>query len=144
MREVRESDLETFYLQQADPESAAMAEFESRDRETSLARWHQIMANSSGFERTIVVAGPGGKETVAGHVVCWEHDGLREVGYWVGREFWGRGVATEAVRQLVAIVSHRPLFAWAAAHNAGSQRVLEKNGFTYQRDDEGFRVYRLG
>ncbi|HUE88579.1 MAG TPA: GNAT family N-acetyltransferase [Vicinamibacterales bacterium] len=143
MREVRESDIETFYLQQADPESAAMAAFQSRDREAAFARWREIMANESGVSRTIVVVGSGGREAVAGHIVSWEHDGVQEVGYWVGREFWGRGVATEAVRQFLAVISTRPLFAWAAAHNAGSQRVLEKNGFTYQRDDEGFRVYRL-
>jgi len=143
LREVRESDIEMFYLQQADPESAAMAAFTSRDREAAFAHWRRIMADESGVARTIVVVGSGGRQVVAGHIVAWEHDGTHEVGYWVGREFWGRGVATEAVRQFLDVVGHRPLFAWAAAHNTGSQRVLEKDGFTYQRDDEGFRVYRL-
>ena len=61
-----------------------------------------------------------------------EHDGTPEIGYWVGREHWGDGLATEAVRRLV-----RHLFAdlgfervWASTHpdNPASRRVLEKAG----------------
>ncbi len=67
---------------------------------------------------------------VAGHVVSWTHEGRRLVGYWITRSHWGRGVASEAVREFVA--SHettRPLYALVAAHNAASTRVLVKCGF---------------
>lgn len=138
LREVREADIETFYLQQADPESAAMAAFTSRDQATSYARWREIMANETIVARAIVVG-----DQVAGHVVSWEENGHRELGYWVGREFWGRGVATAAVRALLQIVTERPLEAWTAPRNVGSQRVLEKNGFKFDRDEEGYRVFKL-
>ena len=66
---------------------------------------------------------------VVGNVVSWEHEGEREVGYRIGREHWGRGVATAALAAFVAEVTERPLFAHVANTNAGSIRVLEKCGF---------------
>jgi RimJ/RimL family protein N-acetyltransferase len=62
-------------------------------------------------------------------VGCWEQDGRRLVGYWLGREFWGRGLATEALAELTAEIPDRPLHAWVATSNVGSIRVLEKCGF---------------
>jgi RimJ/RimL family protein N-acetyltransferase len=139
LRQVRDSDIDSFYLQQADPESAAMAAFTSRDRVASFARWREIMANPEITARTIVLG-----DRVAGHVVSWQDGGHRELGYWVGREFWGRGVATAAVGQFLALVTERPVEAWVAPTNLGSMRVLEKNGFAFDRDEEGYRVFRLG
>ena len=57
-----------------------------------------------------------------------------EIGYWIGQPFWGRGVASEAVRILVdAVWKEYPqvvrIFAEVFAHNTASGRVLEKNGF---------------
>jgi [ribosomal protein S5]-alanine N-acetyltransferase len=57
-----------------------------------------------------------------------------EVGYWLGREFWGRGIATAALRLLTAhaFAAHpelRRLFAVPFASNAASARVLEKAGY---------------
>jgi RimJ/RimL family protein N-acetyltransferase len=66
---------------------------------------------------------------VAGNVLCWEQEGHREVGYWIGRAFWGKGIATRALGAFLREVTIRPLYAHAAAHNVGSIRVLEKCGF---------------
>jgi RimJ/RimL family protein N-acetyltransferase len=66
---------------------------------------------------------------VAGNVVSWAADGDRLVGYWVGKPFWGRGIASEALAQFTAVDTRRPLHALVAEHNAGSRRVLEKTGF---------------
>ena len=57
-----------------------------------------------------------------------------EVGYWIGVPFWGRGVATEAVRLVTAMAfSHHPelrrLYALPFASNPASARVLEKAGY---------------
>jgi ribosomal-protein-alanine N-acetyltransferase len=57
-----------------------------------------------------------------------------EVGYWVGHEFWGRGVATTAVRLLTrhafeARPELRRLYAMPFATNTASARVLEKAGY---------------
>jgi RimJ/RimL family protein N-acetyltransferase len=52
------------------------------------------------------------------------------VGYWIGRKFWGRGLATEALAEVVGIVDARPLYAEVVNTNVASIRVLEKCGFT--------------
>ncbi len=124
LRDVVESDLDAFYEHQREPEANEMAIFPARDRETFDAHWRKILADDSLLKKTIVHEGQ-----VAGNVVSWEQDGKRLIGYWVGREFWGRGVATRALQEFVLEVTERPLHAWVATSNAGSIRVLEKCGF---------------
>lgn len=56
-----------------------------------------------------------------------------EIGYWLGEEFWGKGIATKAVELAVlyafeTLAKHR-IYAGVFAHNIGSMRVLEKAGF---------------
>ena len=52
------------------------------------------------------------------------------VGYWIGKAYWGRGIASAALRLFLDDVErHRPLLATVVEHNAGSRRVLEKAGF---------------
>jgi RimJ/RimL family protein N-acetyltransferase len=56
-----------------------------------------------------------------------------ELGYWLGERYWGRGIATAAVRAVTehALGAHdlRRVFALPFAHNRASARVLEKCGF---------------
>ena len=59
-----------------------------------------------------------------------------ELGYWLGRRFWGRGVTTDAVRAitryaLVQLGMHR-VFAVPFVHNRASCRVLEKAGYVLE------------
>jgi RimJ/RimL family protein N-acetyltransferase len=124
LRDVVEADLDAFYEQQRDPEAAQMALFPAREREAFEAHWRRLLANDALTKKTIVHDGE-----VAGNVLCWEQDGQRLVGYWLGREFWGKGLATRALRELVEHVPARPLHAWVAKTNLGSVRVLEKCGF---------------
>ena len=108
-----------------EPEGVAMAAFPARDRDPHFDHWQKILADDTVITKTIEVDG-----NVGGSAVAWTQDGHREIGYWLGKEYWGKGVATAALSQFVKIVSERPLFAWVAEHNAGSIRVLEKCGFT--------------
>ena len=124
LREVEEGDLDTFYEQQLDPEATRMALFPARDRGAFYAHWQRILGDETVTKKTIVHEGQ-----VAGNVLCWPQDGRRLVGYWLGREFWGKGLATRALGELVDLVTARPLHAWVAKSNVGSVRVLEKCGF---------------
>jgi RimJ/RimL family protein N-acetyltransferase len=124
LRMVEDEDLGVFFDHQADPEAIEMAAFSARDRDQFAAHWAKIRADDTVVLRTIVADG-----TVAGNIGSWEQDGHRLLGYWVGREHWGRGVATEALAQFVGEVTARPLYAHVAVHNVGSIRVLEKCGF---------------
>jgi RimJ/RimL family protein N-acetyltransferase len=75
---------------------------------------------------------------VAGYIACYPQDGHLEVTYWLGREFWGRGLATQALQQMLKLVATRPIFGRAATDNLGSIRVLQKCGFKIVGQDKGF------
>jgi RimJ/RimL family protein N-acetyltransferase len=124
LRDVVAADLPTLYAQQQDPEANEMAAFPARDHDAFNAHWIKILADDSLIKKTIEADGE-----IAGNIVAFEHGGRTEVGYWLGRDYWGRGVATEALRLFLDIVTTRPLFAGVAKHNAGSIRVLQKCGF---------------
>jgi RimJ/RimL family protein N-acetyltransferase len=132
LREVRASDLPFFFEFQRDPEATAMAALPARDRETFDEHWTRILEERAVSVRTIVVA-----DEVVGNVVSFDRLGEREVGYWIGREHWGKGIATMALAEFLRHERTRPLLARVAVHNGASIRVLEKCGFAVvaERDD---------
>jgi RimJ/RimL family protein N-acetyltransferase len=75
---------------------------------------------------------------VAGYVASFQRLGIPEVCYWIGREYWGKGLATRALAELLGQVTVRPLYARVARDNLASIRVLEKCGFTISGEDRGF------
>jgi RimJ/RimL family protein N-acetyltransferase len=138
LRDVIESDLPVFFEHQRDPEATAMADFPARDREAFDAHWERVLAGETNVYKTIVFEGQ-----VAGNAVSWEQDGRRLVGYWLGREFWGKGLATQALAELVEELGTRPLYAYVAPTNVASIRVLEKCGFVRSDEDEEEDLYKL-
>ena len=98
-----------------------------------MAHWTKILGDATVVKKTILFDG-----RVAGHVASWEQSGEREIGYWVGKSFWGKGVATAALSGFLGHEATRPLFAHVAKHNAASIRVLEKCGFTVVGEDKEF------
>ena len=131
LRNVTESDLPILYEQQLDSEATAMAAFPSREHDAFMAHWKKIMAYENNLIKTISYAGE-----VAGYILSWEMEGEREVGYWLGKAYWGKGIATQALAEYVSIVKTRPLMAHVARHNIGSRRVLEKCGFVVIGEDK--------
>ena len=131
LRNVEPDDLEVFYEQQLDPDATRMAAFPSRDRAAFDAHWAtNILGNPAATTQTILVDGQ-----VAGNIGSWVQEDVRLVGYWIGKEYWGRGVATHALSLFLRIVTERPIHAHVVRHNAGSIRVLEKCGFTLDHED---------
>lgn len=124
LREVIESDLADFFEHQRDPAAVQMAAFPSRPRDAFMAHWSKILADPAVIARTVLLG-----SNIAGNVVSWEQDGQRLVGYWLGRDYWGRGVASRAVSTFVKSITARPLHAYVAKHNLASIRVLQKAGF---------------
>lgn len=60
-----------------------------------------------------------------------------ELGYWLAEDYWGRGIMTEAVKQICREGAERwedllRVYAEPFAHNTASRRVLEKAGFTLE------------
>ncbi len=136
LRDVEEGDLPVLFEHQADPVAAEMAAFPARDREAFMTHWGRILAarGSEGgpIAKAIVV-----NRQVVGNIGCWEQLAERLVGYWIGREFWGRGVATRALELLLEEVTLRPLHARVARYNSASIRVLEKCGFSQCGEEKG-------
>ena len=137
LRDVVNDDLSIFFENQLDHEANYMAAFTAKDptnQEAFTAHWHKILANETNIIRTIIF-----NEQVAGSVSSYEDEGRPEVTYWLGKEYWGKGIATRALKEFLA--SHntiRPIYARVAKDNPGSRRVLEKCGFTVVGESKGF------
>ena len=124
LRDVIDSDLPILFEHQADPIANEMAAFPARDRDAFMAHWAKILVDESNITKTVLYNGE-----VVGTVMSFLMEGKREVGYWIAREHWGKGIATEALAELLRRVETRPLYGYVAKHNIGSKRVLEKCGF---------------
>ena len=137
LRDVLAADLPIFFAYQLDPDAQAMAAFTSKDqanREAFLEHWHQILVDPTTINRTIVVDGQ-----VAGNVSSYHDDGHPEVTYWLGKHYWGKGLATRALSEFLAHANPtRPIYARAAKDNIGSLGVLEKCGFRIIGESRGF------
>ncbi|MGZ4419075.1 MAG: GNAT family N-acetyltransferase [Gaiellaceae bacterium] len=127
LRQVEDGDLDAIFQQVTDPESVRMAAFtaeDQTDRRAFLDRMSRLRADTSVSHRVIDVDG-----AIVGTIASFRIDNQREVTYWVDRTQWGRGIASAALRILLAETAERPLYARAASDNVGSLRVLEKAGF---------------
>jgi RimJ/RimL family protein N-acetyltransferase len=140
LREVREDDLDIFFEQQLDPEATYMAAFTAKDpadRDAFNAHWFKILGDKSITIQTILYQGQ-----VAGYILSHAWFGDPEVSYWLGKEFWGVGIATRALATFLETLDKRPLYARVAQDNVASIRVLEKCGFRITGKDKGFAIAR--
>jgi RimJ/RimL family protein N-acetyltransferase len=124
LREVTREDLPIFFEHQLDAEATRMAAFPSRDRDAFMAHWARIMTNETGILNTILA-----DDIVAGNIVYWEAAGEANIGYWIGKTHWGKGIASAALAQFLTKITARPVYAHVAKHNLASIRVLQKCGF---------------
>jgi RimJ/RimL family protein N-acetyltransferase len=131
LRPVVDADVEVFHAHQLEPDACEMASFPSRGRAAHLAHWKRIRGEDRVVTRTVLLGGE-----VVGNIVCWDNDGRWEVGYWIGKRWWGHGVASAALSLFVEQNPHRPLHAVVAATNLASIRVLERCGFEADGDGE--------
>jgi RimJ/RimL family protein N-acetyltransferase len=140
LRELRDEDLAVLFEQWADPVAVRMAAFtapDHMDRDAFERRWSRLRADESVIARAIVVDGD-----VAGTIGSWGGADEREVTYWIGRSYWGKGIATCALNAFLAVDRSRPLHARVAYDNVASQRVLEKCGFRVVATERSFAQAR--
>jgi RimJ/RimL family protein N-acetyltransferase len=127
LRDLTESDLPILFDHQNDPEASRMAAFLPRDlsdRDAFMTHWKQILVDPTLTMKAILWNGQ-----VAGSIGSFLWDGKPQVTYWLGKAFWGNGIATLALTEFLCIFNTRPLYASAARDNVASTRVLEKCGF---------------
>lgn len=136
LREVKESDLPIFFEQQLDPAANYMAAFTSKDpsdKAAFLTHWKNILSNRDIKKMTILCNGG-----VAGSILKFEQFGNWAVSYWIGKQFWGKGIAACALLHFLPRIKVRPVYARAAKDNLASIRVLEKCGFERFDEDKGY------
>ena len=136
LRDVLESDLPIFFAQQQDPEANYMAGFTAKDpsdKDAFMAHWAKILADKTTINRTILFEGQ-----VVGSIAKFDFEGEPNVTYWLGKEYWGQGIATAALQKLLGEIASRPLYGRVVKDNIGSLRVLQKCGFTIVSEDKGF------
>ena len=148
LRHWEDSDAESLYKYAKDPDVGP------------IAGWppHQSMEESQGVIRNVL----NGKEAYAiclrddgrpigaielklnGHTDMTEQDDECELGYWLGKPFWGQGIMPEAAKEMLrhAFCDIGMAKVWCCYYegNTKSKRVQEKAGFRYQWRSEGVDV----
>lgn len=124
LRDVCGDDLPKLYDFQFDPDANRMAFTHPRNRDAFDVHWEKSLADQSVVVKAIMVG-----DDLAGCISCFKADGQDSIGYWIGKEYWGHGIATQGLQMLLKEVSVRPLHARVAVANIASIRVLQKCGF---------------
>ena len=130
------SDLENLFTFQLDHEANYLAAFTSKDPSDKPAyfqKYTKLFNDPAINNQTIIV-----NNIIAGSIAKFEIEGEAEITYWIDKKFWGRGIATKALRYLLTIENARPIYGRVAFDNFGSQKVLEKCGFVKIGSDKGF------
>ena len=140
LRDVAEDDLPIFFEHQLDSIANRMAAFTAKDptdRAAFTAKWEEISSDDAVTLKTILFEGH-----VVGHIASFEQSGKREITYWIGKKYWGKGIATKALSEFLKNENARPLYARAAKDNVASLRVLGKCKFTICGHEKGFAYGR--
>ena len=129
-------DLELFFKFQLDSEANYLAAFTSKDpadKSAYLIKYTKLLNDPTVNNQTIIV-----DDIIAGSIAKFEIEGKAEVTYWIDKRYWGKGIATKALKILLTIENTRPIYGRVAFDNYGSQKVLEKCGFVRVDKDKGF------
>ena len=136
LKKTEVADLDLLFEFQKDPEAGFMAAFVHerwQDRDAYLEKWHRLLNDPAIDSRSVLVDGE-----LAGSVGTWPLGEELQITYGVRRDFWGRGIATRALKQFLELASARPLFGRVAFDNSASVSVLTKCGFRQIGMDRGY------
>ncbi len=151
LRDVEDSDLPIFFEHQKDPIARHQVAFTSkdpRDRNAFDTHWARIRNSDTVFIQTILFG-----QQIAGNILSFQMEGQTEIGYWIDRPFWGKGIATQALKMFLSLQPTRPIYAHVVHDNGASMKVLERCGFEFIGKEKNFsnarqeeveeHVYRL-
>ena len=128
LRKVQESDLKTFFNFQQNEDANFMAAFISRDPKNwdeFINHWNKILSDDLNYIRTITY-----KNIVVGNMLSFLMFEQREIGYWIDKDYWGKGIMVEVLAALQKHASNfqKKIIATVKEQNHNSIRVLEKIG----------------
>ncbi len=151
LRQWREDDAENLYKYAKDPDIGLPAGWPPH---TSVENSRQIIQNVFSSAETYAVCT---KDDVAigciglklkGSTDMTEREDECELGYWLGKPFWGQGLIPEAgaalLRHAFEDLGMRAVWCGHYDGNKKSKRVQEKLGFVYQYTTEGLELPLLG
>lgn len=136
LRLTNQNDLETLFLFQLDEDANYLAAFTSKnpsDKNAYLEKWTRLLSDEKVNIRTVFL-----ENEIAGSIAKFEMEGDTEITYWIGKEFWGKGIASSALKKFLEIEKTRPIFGRIAFDNLGSKKVLENCGFSKIGNEKGF------
>ncbi len=136
LRKTVVDDLEVLFKFQLDKEANNLAAFTSKDptdKSAYLIKYTKLLSDPTVNNQTIMI-----DNIIVGSIANFEIDGKAEVTYWIDKNFWGKGIATKALKYLLTIENTRPILGRVAFDNYGSQKVLEKCDFVKVGKDKGF------
>ena len=148
LRRWKESDAEDLYIYASNPDVGPIAGWPPHQSvEESLDVIKNVL---NGKEAYAICLKEDGKAIGAielklnGHTDMTERDDECELGYWLGKLFWGQGFMTEAAREILRHAFEDICMSkvWCGYYegNAKSKHVQEKVGFKYQWTTEGVDV----
>lgn len=126
IRPVLPQDYEYLYIQDSDPQTAAMAGFIPRQREAFFAHIERCAANPEIYTRIIELDG-----RCVGSLAAFPIENQLHIGYTVNRADWGKGIASKGLSLFIPCIPQVNLHASTIASNIGSSKVLARNGFVY-------------
>ena len=136
LKHTNQNDLETLFLFQLDKDANYLAAFTSKnpsDKNAYIEKWTRILSDEKVNIKTILL-----KKKIVGSIAKFEMDGNAEITYWIGKDFWGKGIASNALKQFLEIEKTRPIFGRIAFDNLGSKKVLESCEFSKIGIEKGF------
>jgi len=136
LKHTNQNDLETLFLFQLDKDANYLAAFTSKnpsDKDAYIEKWTRLLSDEKINARTILL-----ENKIVGSIAKFEMEGNAEITYWIGKEFWGKGIASTALNKFLEVEKTRPLFGRIAFDNLGSKKVLENCGFSKIGIEKGF------
>lgn len=131
-----ESDLEILFEFQLDEEANYLAAFTPKDPSDKTAyieKFTKHINDPTINMWTIIV-----DDMIAGSIAKFVMEGNAEITFWIDKEYWGQGIATNALKNFLKLEETRPIRGRAAYDNFASQKVMEKCGFKKTGTDKGF------
>lgn len=136
LRPTEISDLDILFQFQTDKEGGYLAAFmpkDPTDKAAYIAKYTKLLSDPTVNNQSIII-----DNAIVGSIAKFVMEGDIEITYWIDRKYWGKGIATKALKKLLAIETARPVFGRVAFDNFGSQKVLENCGFVKIGSDKGF------
>lgn len=151
LRPWEESDAEDCYRYARDPDVGPIAGWPAHSSvEESRAIIRDVLSTPETFAICLKPdRGPIGAIglNLNGHTDMTARDDECEMGYWLGKPFWGRGIMPEAVQEMLRHafedIGMRRVWIGYYEGNTKSKRVQEKCGFRYQWKSENLDVPQL-